>query len=317
MPRVRKHDRHLPPRMRLRSGTYYLVEQAHGRSRWHNLGSDYSEALRAWAEAETADARVTTVDDLLTHYLTACVTRAPATLTGYRQQGASLSTPFGSLRLEEVRRADIARYMSLRGGVIANRERDLFRAAWNWALNAGLTELPNPMAGMRRRNPERKRTRYVTDAELEALEGAANGPIRPLLRFLYLTGMRLGDALRLPLSAAQADGVHWVTGKTRTPQHVRWSPALRRVWSMAAQGRQTGPLFVSRLHKPYTVQGVEAIFQRLRVRAGVADVRLHDLRRKAASDIPLEHAQRLLGHASPGLTRQRYKVRADPVKPVR
>ncbi|MDE2473111.1 MAG: tyrosine-type recombinase/integrase [Bradyrhizobium sp.] len=78
MPRVRKHDRHLPPRMRLRSGTYYLVEQAHGRSRWHNLGRDYSEALRAWAEAARNEARVTTVDDLLAHYLTACVTRAAA-----------------------------------------------------------------------------------------------------------------------------------------------------------------------------------------------------------------------------------------------
>lgn len=317
MPRVRKHDRHLPPRMRLRAGTYYLVEQAHGRSRWHNLGRDYSAALRAWAEAARTEARVTTVDDLLAHYLTACVTRATATLAGYRAQAASLSSPFGSLRLEEVRRADIARYMTIRGGVIANRERDLFRAAWNWALNAGLTEIPNPMAGMRHRNPERKRTRYVTDAELEALEGHANGHIGALLRFLYLTGMRLGDALRLPLSAAQADGVRWVTGKTKTPQHVRWSPALRRCWSKAAGKRQTGPLFVSRLRRAYTVQGVEAIFQRLRVRAGVEDVRLHDLRRKAASDVPLEHAQRLLGHASPGLTRQRYKVKADPVKPVR
>ena len=303
--------------MRLRAGTYYLVVQAHGASRWHNLGRDYPEALRAWADAAQAEARVTTVDDLLAHYLTACITRARATLTGYRQQAASLSPTFGHLRLEEVRRADIARYMTLRGGVIANRERDLFRAAWNWALNAGLTDLPNPMAGMRHRNPERKRTRYVTDAELAALEANANGVIGPLLRFLYLTGMRLGDALRLQLSAAQADGVHWVTGKTRTPQHVRWSPALRRVWSKAAGRRQAGPVFVSRLRTPYTVQGVEAIFQRLRVRAGVADVRLHDLRRKAASDVTLEHAQRLLGHASPGLTRQRYKVRADPVEPVR
>ncbi len=44
---------------------------------------------------------------------------------------------------------------------------------------------------------------------------------------------------------------------------------------------------------------------------------MHDLRRKAGSDLPLGHAQALLGHNDARFTPRHYHVLADPVKPVR
>jgi integrase len=49
----------------------------------------------------------------------------------------------------------------------------------------------------------------------------------------------------------------------------------------------------------------------------VVDVRLHDLRRKAGSDLPLSEAQALLGHTDAAVTRRHYHVLADGVKPVK
>lgn len=322
MGRPRKHNRHLPQAMMMRRGAYYLLAYAEGKQCWIPLGRDYSEALHRYAEYKRGEPLpVQTVSGLLAAYLAdRALTRSAKTLQGYRLDAARLTAVFGSLRLTDVRRADIARYMALRGNVAANRERDLFRAAWNWALNAGLTESANPMAGMRLRNAEGTKARaleYVEDATMRALDQAASPAMRMLMRFLYLTGMRLGDALRLELSAGSEAGIAWRTGKTGKRMLVEWSPELRRTWQAVAASREIGPLFVSRKGKAYTVSGIETMFARLRRKAQVSGVTLHGLRAKAADDVPLGHAQELLGHADPRVTKEHYRRRAQPVKPVR
>lgn len=305
----------------MRRGAYYLLARTEGKQRWVPLGRDYAQALHTYAEAERGTpVALHNVAGLLATYLTdRAAIRSAKTMQGYRLDAERLEGVFGKLRLSDVRRADIARYMALRGNVAANRERDLFRAAWNWALNEGLTEVPNPMAGMRKRNPEGVKARtleYVEDATFKALDDAATSNMRALLRFLYLTGMRVGDALRMPLSAAKEDGIAWTTGKTGRKMLVEWSPELKRTWAMAAGEREVGPLFLSRSGKPYTLQGVEANFARLRRKAKVKRVTLHSLRSKAADDVPLTHAQELLGHADPKVTKAHYRRKAQPVKPV-
>ena len=306
----------------MRRGAYYLLAQVEGKQRWIPLGRDYAQALHTYAETERGQPLpVQTVSGLLAAYLAdRALIRSQKTMLDYRAQAERLVDVFGDLRLADVKRADIARYMKLRGNVAANRERDLFRAAWNWGLNGGITESANPMAGMRLRNPEgqkRAAIGYVEDATFRALDDAASPKLRALLRFLYLTGMRIGDALKLELSAGREDGIHWRTGKTGKRMHVEWSPELRRTWAMAAGGREIGPLFVARKGKPYTLDGIETMFARLRRKAGERNVTLHSLRAKAADDVSLAHAQALLGHADPGVTERHYRRRAQPVKPTR
>ena len=63
--------------------------------------------------------------------------------------------------------------------------------------------------------------------------------------------------------------------------------------------------------------GVESTWSRVRARAGIDNVTMHDLRRKVAPDVDLQHAQALLGHSSPGITQRTYSTQADGVKPVK
>ena len=97
-----------------------------------------------------------------------------------------------------------------------------------------------------------------------------------------------------------------------------WSDTLREVYKVAA-GHRIGaqPLFPSQRGAKYTLNGLESTFARVRKRAGVADVTLHDIRRKAGSDVELIHAQALLGHADVGTTQRHYRAKAQGVKPVK
>lgn len=318
MGRKRKRQTHLPRHLMMRSGCYYHVTRRDGKQRWMALGKDYGEALRQWAllEGESRTPALT-VADAIAHYLDDRAGKLSAkTLKDYALQAVTLGKVFGSMRLSDVTQAHVYTYLRKRGNVAGNRERDLLRAVYNHASNIGYTG-SNPAQGMRARNTESPRQRYVTDDELAKLVLAARGRFAHLIRFLYLTGMRVGDAITLPLTAASDDGIRWTEGKTKRPRFVEWSDDLRTVWKAAAGARIGAQVAFLGQRGPYTLDGAESTWARVRERAGVADVRMHDLRRKGASDVTLEHAQKLLGHADPSITKRHYRPLADGVKPVR
>lgn len=156
------------------------------------------------------------------------------------------------------------------------------------------------------------------DEELAALVKAATPRFGLILQWLYLTGMRIGDMISFRVCDASEDGLRWRQLKTRQKLLVEWSDTLREVYKAAA-GHRIGaqPLFPSQRGGKYTVDGLESTFARVRKRAGVVDVRLHDIRRKAGSDVELSHAQQLLGHANVEITKRHYRARAQGVKPVK
>ncbi|MDN5939859.1 MAG: hypothetical protein L0H83_14530, partial [Salinisphaera sp.] len=259
MGRKRQHHKHLPKRMRHKHGAYYHVTSAGGKQHWINLGTDYGDALRQWAQLEgQATLPILTVADALAAYLADRQTSlAQKTIAGYRAQAQTLGKVFGPMRLADVTRAHVYTYLKKRGNVAGNRERDLLRAAYNHAANIGYNG-PNPAEGMRYRNTETPRQRYVTDEELAALVLAAKPRLANLILFLYLTGISISDALALPITAADETGIRWTRTKTKHPMLVEWSPELRAVWK-AATGQRIGnqPVFLGQ-RGPYTLHGLES-----------------------------------------------------------
>ena len=318
MGRKRQHNTHLPRRMVMRRGAFYYLASVDGVQAWKPLGRDYSEALRQWAQFEgQASKPVLTVANAIAHYLDDRAGKlASKTLVDYQRQAVTLGAVFGTMRLEDVTQAHVYTYLKKRGNVAGNRERDLLRAVYGFAANIGYKG-GNPAKGMRVRNTEKPRRRYVTDDELAALVLAARQPFDLLIRFLYLTGMRVGDAIALPLTAATDTGIGWTMGKTQEPQFVEWSDELRAVWKAAAGDRIGAQTLFRGRRGPYTLHGAESTWARVRERSGVVNVTMHDLRRKAGSDVPLARAQELLGHADARITKRRYHVLADPAKPTR
>lgn len=325
MPRPRKHNKHLPAGMYFRHGAYYYAKG----NRWTRLGKDYGPALVAYADLVGRKPRVVTVKDAIGHYMESSARRLkPATLEGYRYAAANVGEVFGHMALTELEPSHVFDYLTIRGTVQANRDKALLSAAYTHARRIGAFRGDDPTKGIRYRNPEKPRQRYVTDAELQRAVESASPKLATILRFAYLTGLRVGDTLKVRMADLQDDGIHTTASKTGKRQVIEWSPELREVvdearvlwrrfgreWLFESKprGRQAkrGP-------GPYTPSGLRALWRVAREKAGLSDVRLHDLRGKAGSDVSAEDAQRLLGHTDGKVTRRHYRRRPEVVKPVR
>lgn len=326
MGRPRKHAKHLPANMQHRHGAYYFVKAG----KWTRLAADYGPALLKYAELVGSPPQVQTVKDAVWHYIEHRSGKlAKATLEGYRYSAANVCAVFGHVALADMTPAMIYRYISEAGTVQANRDKALLSAAFSHARNLGAFAGIDPTKGLQHRNEEKPRQRYVTDGELAVLVNAASPKLGCILRFSYLTGMRQGDVLRVRLADLDAEGIHFTAGKNGARQVVTWSPELtavvddaKRLWRRFGREHlfESSPKgrHAARGPGPYTTGGLRALWRVARLKTGIQDVRLHDLRGKAGSDVGTqEDAQRLLGHADGKVTGRHYRRRPERAKPVR
>lgn len=326
MGRQRKSNRHLPRGMLIKHGAYYLKRA----NKWIRLSDEYGPALIKYAELVAERQQVTTVADAVSHYLESSAKRLrPSTLEGYRNSAANLAAVFGDAPLDALKPSDVYGYLVRKGNVQANRDKALLSAAYTHARRIGAFSGDDPAKGLQYRNEEKPRERYVTDDEMTALLAVASPKLATIARFIELTGMRQGDALAVRIEDMDDEGIHYRQGKTGKRLVVVWSDELRAVVDEARRlwrrfGREY--LFESkpkgrnakRGPGPYTPSGLRALWRVARAKAGLPDVRLHDLRAKAGSDVVSESdAQRLLGHADGKVTKRHYRRKADRVSPVR
>lgn len=151
--------------------------------------------------------------------------------------------------------------------------------------------------------------KYLTEAEVEALMGAAERPVeRAGLEILYATGLRISEMLALPARALSTDAqVLLVRGKGGRERIVALSDAAK---AAAAALRDTAPkgarhLFPGRMPgEALTRQGFNLILKRVALQARLDPARVspHVLRHSFASHMlargaDLRSLQMLLGHA--------------------
>lgn len=317
--------------MQFKHGAYYFVQKGV----WTPLAKDYGAALVKYAALVGKSPEIRTVKDAVWGYIEDGRTRkhkkplAESTMEGYRRSAQNVCKVFGAMALDDIAPEDVTRYVIESGTVQANRDKALLSAAFTYARNKGSFRGIDPTKGLQVRNQETPRDRYVTDAEMQRLVRASSPKLATALRFIELTGMRQGDALRVRLDDLDDEGIHYRQGKTGKRQVVLWSPELeavvedaKRLWrrfgrewlfESKPKGKHAG-----RGVGPYTTRGFRAIYKRYAQKAGLADVRLHDLRAKAGSDVvTAEEATRLLGHADGKVTKRHYRRKAERVKPLR
>lgn len=313
--------RTLPKRMHRKHGAYYYVSRVGGKVKWVRLAGEYGEALRKWAEIEGGKPVTTwTVAKAVGHYLDVSKGRLKqTTLDGYELSAQHMLPVFGHMGLGELKKKHVYDYVVARGNVAANRARALLSATYAHMAMAGIFDGENPAAGLQYRNPEKARARYVTDDELAAIVAASGIRMKLLVRFAYLTGIRQGDILAMRLTAATEAGIAYTDSKTSKDHLIAWSPELRGIWK-AAKGLRIGsvPLFLARDGEAYTSSGFKASWRRVKIRAGLPDIRFHDLRRKSGSDAKDDaHAQALLGHSDSKVTRKHYRAKVTAVQPIK
>ena len=182
----------------------------------------------------------------------------------------------------------------------------IYTKAQDWGIVA---EGTNPCRHVEQYR-QRKRERFLTEAEFRRLgsvldEAAENGGATPeaiaAIRLLILTGCRRGEVLGLRWDDVDLEAGELRLRDTKTgPRVVPLSPAA--VQLLAGLPRSGGNQWVIPGRKPGThLVRLGNAWRLLRKRAGLNDVRLHDLRHSFASSAlalgeSLPMIARLLGH---------------------
>jgi integrase len=321
-PRHRQTDRDLPPRV-YRHGQQYRfvpVDPITGRNgKPIPLGRDRAAALRKWADLVGEPSGENTIAALWHRYAREELPRkATATIKSAEQQSKQLLAVFGAVPIAGITQQHAIRYLDVRGKASptqANREIALLRHMLTKAAHWGLIP-SNPLMRLQYRNPERGRTRYVTDEELADAIARAPDWMGALMWLAYLTGLRRGDLLALTRFACKPDGLEVTEHKTGKRVLIVWTPELREIVDRALSASPDARLF------PLTESAVNTAFGRLQraiSAAGGERFLLRDLRAKHATDFEIAggDATAQLGHSGRAVTVRHYLRKPRRIMPIR
>lgn len=347
-------NRDLPPRMirRIRKGTtgkiwvsyYYNGRDAAGKRKEIPLGSDLDQAKVEWARLECKA-------PLKPNHLMAYVFdryekeiipgKAIRTQSDNHKELKQLRRAFESAPIESITPQVVAQYRDARTAKVrANREIALLSHAFTIAREWGLTDKANPCFGVRR-NKEKPRDFYAGEVVWNAVYSEAAQELKDAMDLAYLTGQRPADVLKI--ASTDLNNGFLLIGQGKTEKRLR----LR----LEDAGIQSGlSTFIEDLLERRAVNGVKTSTlitnssglrmsqQMLRNRwddarenaaikaatngdpalaASIREFQFKDIRPKAASEIDLTHASRLLGHSSEEMTKKVYRRVGEIVKPTK
>ncbi len=195
--------------------------------------------------------------------------------------------------------------------VAADRSMPVLSVIMREAETMGMRpEGSNPCRGIRRYR-RKGRERFLSDEEIRRLSArltahAARYPQQvAIVRLLLLTGCRRSEILTLRWSDYREGHLFLRDGKTG-PRTVWLSRPARNILDML--GRKSGWVFPApRTDGPRNKVWLDKFWYRVRIEAGLGEVRLHDLRHTHAS-FALRQGEtvlaiaRLLGHRNPQTT---------------
>ena len=223
---------------------------------------------------------------------------------------------FGAQPLDRIDRAAVHSWFddysrTAPGG--ANRTLDVLRQILGHAARCGHLA-GNPARGVTR-NRRRRPTRFLSQAEVERLHAALDahhgrraGSGRQqadVIRLLLLTGCRKAEIVTLRWTEVDGDVAH--LSDSKTGRRTVWLNEPARA-VLARQPRGRGPyVFPAPDGTPGPRPLELSLWRKVRREAGLAGVRLHDLRHTFASQavlagVTLPVVARLLGHAGERMT---------------
>lgn len=257
---------------------------------------------------------------------TACYDRYKASTKPFLDYALKrqLLPAFGNLEIDRIDKADVVHWFtkySRKSPGGANKALGLLHQIMNQAIVCGVVSR-NPASGIRK-NASRKLNRFLSVEEIRRLnqtldqwvsDRPKNAQNADIIRLLLHTGCRRGEILNLQWWKVHGDTLHLTNAKTG-PRRVFLNRSAQEL--IARQPRMGSPwVFPSPLDSTRPRKDINAFWVAIRKRAGLDDVRLHDLRHTVASQAVLQGVSlpvvaRLLGHSKAVMTLRVYSHVAD------
>jgi integrase len=237
-----------------------------------------------------------------------------------RRINKHLVPSLGKKSLADIKRPDIARLHSAIGKkakVEANRVVQLLKTMLSRAEMLGYTEegTLNPCRGLKPYK-ETSRARYLDERELFRLrEALAEEPvhIQALIRLLLFSGLRKSELLSLPWDAVkinhpEGDHIDVTQTKNGRPLRLALTDQMREALMAIPTRLHSKWVFPSPVRTNHHIADFKRDWTRIRERAGLGDVTVHDLRRTCGSlmaqgGVPIEAISQVLNHSNSDVTR--------------
>lgn len=209
--------------------------------------------------------------------------------------------------------------------VRANRVGEVLRKMFNLAIKPWKMRDDNPAAGFAR-NTENERETFLTPDQIgaiaEFMAAHENRRAADVIRFILLTGARLGEALNARFDDFNLDLAIWTKPATGTKQRKMHRVPLSReaVAFITARRRATNGDWLF----PGDVEGqplreIRRFWNQVRKHIGMPHLRIHDLRHTFASllvsgGMSLPMIGKLLGHSQAKTTQRYAHLYDDPLR---
>jgi len=229
-----------------------------------------------------------------------------------------LNRKFGKLPLHQIKRVSVQEFhtkLSEEGLSPATCDHyiKLLRRVLNYAVDCETIET-NQLIRIKLFNADSNKERYLNDTELarllQVLHGHNNNVVSSIILFLLSTGARLNEALTATWENIDVASKTWrINADISKSKRMRAIPlnsaALDVLANMETQGLYSHVFINTTTGKPYTC--IKKTWHGIRKKAGVDDLRLHDLRHNYASMMvnsgrSLYEVQHILGHSDPKVT---------------
>jgi len=247
----------------------------------------------------------------------------------YESVHYQLNPFFGSKLLSDIAPGDVEAFRAQRrlrnGGVPSvatiNADHAVLKHILSVAERRGLV-VSNAAKRVPMPDPKNERDRVMSPAEWERLYDAAADHLKPILLMAYHLGPRLGEVLNLSWDRVDLSRgfikLRSVDTKTREPREVPLTPVVLAALRDLSKVRSlTCPYVFQYDGKP--IKRVKRAFHAAARRAGIEDLRFHDLRHCAATNlrragVDTVTAMKIVGHKSEKMHRRYNSVSEEDLK---
>ncbi len=326
MGRRRQTNLDLPPRMHVKSDTYYFVTTTAPR-KWIKLSKDKNEAFKKWAEIVSKDTHDTKsgLSYLIDEWMESDDYKRLSYNTQkiYRSVIKQLKTTFADFStVADIKPHHVALWQdSHYSKVMANTGKSVLTTVLNLAIRRGIMDR-NPAKEVENITVQRRK-RYLTDEEYLSIRDKAHPVLRAAMDISYVTGARIGDILEIKLSHITEEGLLLRQEKTKKLQLFKRNAALDQVIANAKAikrpVRGMHYLLCTMRGQQYDYQQLNLWWVKAREESGVQDAHFHDIRGKSATDAKRAGIdyQALLGHTTKAMSDSYIKLEdAQIVEPM-